>query len=66
MTEIRLDRDYYINHTEIYNWCTEHFGAQYVEGRQMRWGATITFGHQFYQFAREEDASFFTLMWIKG
>jgi hypothetical protein len=67
MTEIRLDRKYYHLHTQIGQWCEEHFGPVdfFTPGNnQQRWYRTMAFGYQDYHFAEEADASFFTLYWI--
>lgn len=65
MIEVQLNRDYYIKHTVIYNWCTEMFGPSYRPGELYRWSMSEAFGNQFYQFERDEDATLFTLKWKK-
>lgn len=63
MTEIIMNRDHYIKHTEIFNWCSETFGDGYQ--KEHRWSVTITFGHQVYQFTDEKDATLFVLKWVR-
>lgn len=67
MTEVRLDRNYYHLHEPIGRWCEEHFGAVdfFKSDNDQRWYRNMMFGYQDYHFAREADASFFTLRWVK-
>lgn len=66
MTEIRLDRNYYHLHIQIGQWCEEQFGPVdfFTPGNNQRWWRNMAFGYQEYHFAKEADASFFTLYWV--
>lgn len=66
MIQIRLDRKYYHLHEKIGNWCAEHFGPVEIYNHgNSRWSRDMMFGYQDYHFAKEADASFFTLRWVK-
>jgi hypothetical protein len=67
MTEIRLDRDYYHLHQQIGAWCEEHFGAVdlFDKTKNIRWYRDMMFGYQTFTFHRDEDATFFSLCWVK-
>jgi hypothetical protein len=67
MTEIRLDRDYYHLHNKIGAWCDQQFGQQdfYAPEGSKRWWRDMMFGYQDFHFKNDEDATFFTLYWIK-
>lgn len=73
MIKVTLDRDdYWHQHDEIHQWCSEHFGRRYFDHEKREWVWTnedhiwdysTIFGSGFFQFANKEDAAFFMLRW---
>lgn len=67
MIEISLNGDYYHRQVEIVAWCQKHFGHNFnnevQNPREWRWSMRLAWGNQFYSFAKEQDAMFFTLKW---
>jgi len=65
MIELTLNRDYYSKYETIMKWCEEHFGhGGFTPAANDRWQIGIAFGHQFYKFKHESDASMFALKWL--
>lgn len=66
MIQITLGREYYHLEEKISSWCKEHFGPVdfFTPHNNQRWYRDMMFGYQDYHFAKEEDASFFTLYWV--